>query len=192
MAASFMSFVGRPSAPSKSKPTQPVPRLKGSRTTRPPKTGAGTPTEMTLNSQSRVRSSTPATISSGVMLGPEGKRRRSLSPFTSILTREPPTSTASTSGAAGSVGAASSSVPLASGIVERQQRHDVLQQLPHHVRVRLREPPEIGEGDLQAAEVGARRHGGGSLDIGDHRELAEVVAGGEPRDLAAAAIDHGL
>src|SRR5690348_13142516 len=190
MAASFMSFVGRPSAASKSKSTQPVPRLKGSRATRPPKTGAGTPTEITLNFQSRVRSSTPATISSGVRLGPEGKRRRSLSPFTSIFTREPPTSTARTSGAAGSAGADSSSVPLSSGIVARQQRDDVLQQLPHHVRVRLRKLPEVGEGDLQATEVGARRHGGGSLGIGDHRELAEVVAHGEPRDLAAAAADR--
>ena len=47
MAASLTTFVGLPKACSKSNPAQPGPRLTGSDWTRPSRTGAGIPIEIT-------------------------------------------------------------------------------------------------------------------------------------------------
>src|SRR5665213_2055607 len=96
MAASFITLVGAPNAVSKSKPTHPLPRLTGSETTRPPWTGAGTPTETASQRHPSAVLRAAATISVGVNVGPDGARRLSASPFTSTLTCDPPTSTART------------------------------------------------------------------------------------------------
>ena len=105
MAASLMTFVGLPNADSKSNPTQPVPRLTGSWNTLPASTGAGTPTETTVYGQSSVSSRTPVTMSAAESFFGVVNRRRSGSPLRSAFTCEPPTSTVSTAGAAGSDGA---------------------------------------------------------------------------------------
>jgi hypothetical protein len=92
-----MTFVGRPKAFSKSNPTHPPPRFTGSRVTRSPRTGAGTPIETFPYVQSSVDRTTPSTISKVVSFGPDAKRLRSLSlPESRNLTFDPPTSTAST------------------------------------------------------------------------------------------------
>ena len=82
----FACFVGRPNALPKSNPTQPAPRLTGSRATRPPTIGAGTPTETHSKLQSVVIANTPSTVCDGVRSGPDPKRRRSSTPLSNALT----------------------------------------------------------------------------------------------------------
>src|SRR5262249_16194755 len=76
-----------------------APRFTGSCTTLPPRTGAGIPTVTRLQLQPATASSVPATICSGVSVGPETNRRRSRRFEASALTCDPPTSTARTTGA---------------------------------------------------------------------------------------------
>ena len=52
----------------------------------------------------------------------------------------------------------------------------MLEEPPRHVRILLRERPEVPELDRVAAHRRHRLHGGGALAFAGHRELAEVVA----------------
>src|SRR4029077_20331894 len=92
MAASFMIFTGQPKALRKLNPTQPVPRLCGSRRGCPLIMGPGNPSDTQSNFQSRTDFFTKRTILRGVILGPDGYFRGSFSPLASILTCVPPTS----------------------------------------------------------------------------------------------------
>ncbi len=96
MAASFTSFTGQPNADLKLKPTQPLPRLRGSATGRFRRTGPGKPIETASYFQSPITFFTPATICWAVRVGPDTNFRGSRSPLTSTLTCVPPTSTTST------------------------------------------------------------------------------------------------
>jgi len=68
----------------------------------------------------------------------------------------------------------------------------MLEELPHHVRILLRERPEVLELDRVAAHRGQRLHGGQSLASADHRELAKMVAGSDRLDSPAVDDDGGL
>src|SRR5262249_52106285 len=68
----------------------------GSDNTRPLCTGAGTPTDTTSQRHPSAAARALATISLAVSAGPDGARRLSVSPLTSTLTCDPPTSTART------------------------------------------------------------------------------------------------
>src|SRR6266481_3596830 len=98
MAASFMIFTGQPKALRKLNPTQPVPRLCGSRRGCPLITGQGNPSDTQSNFQSRTDFLTKRTILRGVIVGPDGYFRGSFSPLASILTFVPPTSITRTLG----------------------------------------------------------------------------------------------
>ena len=64
----------------------------------------------------------------------------------------------------------------ATALLLEQEPRDVLEELPHHVRILLRERPEVPELDRVAAHRRQRLHGGHALALADHRELAEVIA----------------
>lgn len=96
MAASFMTFTGRPSTAAKSNPTHPRPRLCGSAIGRPRRTGPGKPIDTTSYLQSRASFFTPETMRLGVNVGPDGNDRCSFCPVARILTEVPPTSMTST------------------------------------------------------------------------------------------------
>src|ERR1017187_4414896 len=92
MAASLMILTGHPSALEKSKTTQPRPRLYGSPTSLPCRTGPGYPMAATEYSQPAMALRTSATIFRGVIFGPEGISMNVLWPVAWILTWVPPTS----------------------------------------------------------------------------------------------------
>ena len=96
MAASLTTFTGRPKAAAKSNPTQPRPRLCGSATGRPRRTGPGIADRHHVIRPSAASFLTPETIRLGVSVGPDGNDRRSCCPLARILTEVPPTSTTST------------------------------------------------------------------------------------------------
>src|SRR5580700_8653494 len=97
MAASLTTRVGRPNAFEKSKPTQPGPRLGGSRAIDPWSTHPGYPRETTSYAASRTSAFTCFTISEGVIFGPE-TMRTSGRPARYAFTWEPPTSRTRTLG----------------------------------------------------------------------------------------------
>ena len=70
-----------PERRSKSKPIQPVPRLAGSATTLPSRTGDGMPTLADVPLPAVVAASVPSTICCGVSCGPESNLRRPLRTF---------------------------------------------------------------------------------------------------------------
>src|SRR6266446_1165614 len=96
MAASLMTFTGQPNAAAKSNPTHPRPRLRGSATGRPWRTGPGYPIDTTSYFQSPASFLTSDTIRLGVSVGPDANARRSCCPVARIFTEVPPTSTTST------------------------------------------------------------------------------------------------
>jgi hypothetical protein len=73
-----------------------------------------------------------------------------------------------------------------------QDPRKVLKELPHHVRILLRERPEVPELDRVAAHRRQRLRGGHALALADHRELTEVVARPDRVDPRAVDDDGGL
>src|SRR3954447_9369688 len=80
--------------------------------------------------------------------------------------------------------------PPVTALLLEQDPGDVLQQLPRHVRILLRERAEVPEADRVAAHRRQRRDGRRPLALADHRQLAEVVARPDRRD-ALTVDDHG-
>src|SRR5205823_11643490 len=70
------------------------------------------------------------------------------------------------------------------------QRHDVLQELPGHVGVRVCEVAEVPERDLEHTQVARRGHGCRPLPLADQGDLPEVVAGAERLHVVAADADR--
>src|SRR3954468_3931604 len=68
----------------------------------------------------------------------------------------------------------------------------MLEELPRHVGVLLRERPEVPELDRVAAHRRQRLDGGRALAFADHRELAEVVARAHRGDPRTVEDDGGL
>jgi len=96
MAASLMILTGRPNAPRKSKPTQPLPKLLGSAIGRLCNTAPGYPIETASYSHVPMIRLTLETICCGVILGPDGNSRAVLCPVARTFTCVPPTSSTST------------------------------------------------------------------------------------------------
>src|SRR5258708_2955491 len=87
-----MILTGRANAARKSKPTQPGPRLEGSRAGLPPWTTPRYPIDTPSKRHPRVIFRTCFTISRGVSFGPDLNSTWVLRPLARHLTCEPPTS----------------------------------------------------------------------------------------------------